>query len=329
MSVVKSSLIHSSWVYGGMFPILLGSTKIVGLHYLLAKVVPVGMYRDLSPCTSGALQDPTTVTITTMTITNDEGCMEDLISLLINAWEAIRPRGIKVGWSRIVWFSHCIPRHAFHLWLVMRKSLKTQDNIRPWDVGPDVDISRLRCPLCNLHPDSHDHLFFECSFSSQVWRHVRHLADMDVVPSTAQDIVSHLLPLSNKRTAKSIIGRLVLAASAYFVWIERNNRLFKKIKRPPEEIRDLIMVTVRLKLVSLRFKSKDNNHVEDLHRFWYPYRESQVRVVLFFPSPRVFPLGFPWEGFLRRQSHLDSSPPYTWKVDVAAWKLCKSDWHVS
>ncbi|GJW25175.1 reverse transcriptase domain-containing protein [Tanacetum coccineum] len=45
----------------------------VGLHYLLAKVVPVGMYRDLSPRTSGPLQDPTTATITTITITNDEG----------------------------------------------------------------------------------------------------------------------------------------------------------------------------------------------------------------------------------------------------------------
>ncbi|GKA54272.1 putative reverse transcriptase domain-containing protein [Tanacetum coccineum] len=258
---------------------------------------------------------------------NQDGVFSDFS--VSNAWEAIRPRGIEVGWSRIVWFSHCIHRHAFHLWLVMRKSLKTKDNIRPWDVGPDVDISRLRCPLCNLHPDSHDHLFFRCSFSLQVWRHVCHLADMDVFPSTAQDIVSHLLPLSNKRTAKSIIGRLFLAASAYFVWFERNNRLFKKIKRPPEEIHDLIMVIVHLKLVSLRFKSKDNNHVEDLHRFWYPYRESQVKVVLFFPSPRVFPLGFPWGGFLRRQSHLDSSPPYTWKVDAAAWKLCKSDWHVS
>ncbi|GJW95790.1 hypothetical protein Tco_0175462 [Tanacetum coccineum] len=45
----------------------------VGLHYLLAKVVPVGMYRDLSLRTSGPLQDPTTATITTITITNDEG----------------------------------------------------------------------------------------------------------------------------------------------------------------------------------------------------------------------------------------------------------------
>nr|GEZ85894.1 putative reverse transcriptase domain, reverse transcriptase zinc-binding domain protein [Tanacetum cinerariifolium] len=32
------------------------------------------------------------------------------------AWEAIRSRGNLVAWSRIVWFSHNIPRHAFHLW---------------------------------------------------------------------------------------------------------------------------------------------------------------------------------------------------------------------
>ncbi|GKA17674.1 reverse transcriptase domain, reverse transcriptase zinc-binding domain protein [Tanacetum coccineum] len=41
-----------------------------------------------------------------------------------NAWEALRPRGMEVGWFRTVWFSHCIPRHAFHLWRIMRNSLK-------------------------------------------------------------------------------------------------------------------------------------------------------------------------------------------------------------
>nr|GEU66645.1 hypothetical protein [Tanacetum cinerariifolium] len=32
--------------------------------------------------------------------------------------------------------------------------------------------------------------------------------------------------------------------------------------------------------------------------------ECQARVVLFFPSPRFFPLGYSWEGFLRRQSQM-------------------------
>ncbi|GJR53871.1 hypothetical protein Tco_1404392 [Tanacetum coccineum] len=81
------------------------------------------------------------------------------------AWEALRPRGIIVAWHRVVWFSR-IPRHAFHLWLVMRRSLKTQDKMRQWDVGGGTDLNLLRCSLCDSQPDSHEHLFFECAFSS-------------------------------------------------------------------------------------------------------------------------------------------------------------------
>ncbi|GJX60328.1 hypothetical protein Tco_0291718 [Tanacetum coccineum] len=68
---------------------------------------------------------------------------------------------------------------------------------------------------------------------------------MDLIPPVLQDILLYLLPIGNKRTAKSVFGKLILAASAYFIWVERNNRTFKKTRRSPEEIRDLIMVTVR------------------------------------------------------------------------------------
>ncbi|GJY92691.1 putative RNA-directed DNA polymerase, eukaryota, reverse transcriptase zinc-binding domain protein, partial [Tanacetum coccineum] len=60
------------------------------------------------------------------------------------SWDAIRPRGNQVVWSRIVWFSHNIPRHAFHLWLVMRNGLKTHDKMRQWDVGGDTNLNLLR-----------------------------------------------------------------------------------------------------------------------------------------------------------------------------------------
>ncbi|GJT47020.1 putative reverse transcriptase domain-containing protein [Tanacetum coccineum] len=68
----------------------------VGLYYLLAKVVPVGMYHDFSLRTSGPLQDPTTATITTINITNDEGDAkgEDpprnhIPSIMFNKWEEL------------------------------------------------------------------------------------------------------------------------------------------------------------------------------------------------------------------------------------------------
>ncbi|GJX94924.1 hypothetical protein Tco_0349510 [Tanacetum coccineum] len=77
-----------------------------------------------------------------------------------------------IGYN-VVWFSHCIPRHAIHMWLVIQQKLKTQDRLRQWDVGPSIDLNLLKCPLCDLVPDSHDHLFFECSFSSQCGPRVR------------------------------------------------------------------------------------------------------------------------------------------------------------
>ncbi|GJU58678.1 reverse transcriptase domain, reverse transcriptase zinc-binding domain protein [Tanacetum coccineum] len=42
----------------------------------------------------------------------------------------------------IVWFTHAIPRHAFQLWLIMRRSLKTQDKLRQWDVDPATDLTQ-------------------------------------------------------------------------------------------------------------------------------------------------------------------------------------------
>ncbi|GJR40802.1 hypothetical protein Tco_1216486 [Tanacetum coccineum] len=122
------------------------------------------------------------------------------------AWEELRPRGDEVLWYSTVWFAHCIPCHAFHLWLVMRRSLKMQDKVNPWDVAPNTDLSSLRCVLCGLHVDSHEHLFFECTFSA------------------------------------------------------------KNDRRSPEEVRDLIIVTVRLKLVSFWFKNSARVH--DLLALW-------------------------------------------------------------
>nr|GEW92336.1 hypothetical protein [Tanacetum cinerariifolium] len=97
------------------------------------------------------------------------------------SWDAIRPRGNQVVWSRIVWFSHNIPRHAFHLWLIMRSGLKTHDKMRHWDVGGYADLNLLRCALCDTCPDSHtilSYIFFQWEIRGRLkvflchWRYV-------------------------------------------------------------------------------------------------------------------------------------------------------------
>nr|GEZ22612.1 hypothetical protein [Tanacetum cinerariifolium] len=105
----------------------------------------------------------------------------------------------------------------------------------------------------NLSDTRHDHLRWRdasgnllCFLVKCAWE----LADMDNVAPTLMDIVSFIQPMGNSRMAKCIFGKLLLAATSYFIWTEHNNCLFKHVKRSPKDIRDMIMVTVRLKLLS-------------------------------------------------------------------------------
>lgn len=50
------------------------------------------------------------------------------------------------------------------------------------------------------------------------------------------------------------MGRLVFGASAYFVWQERNLRVFKKGSRNVDQLYKCIFNTVRLKILTLRLK---------------------------------------------------------------------------
>nr|GEZ48575.1 hypothetical protein [Tanacetum cinerariifolium] len=108
-------------------------------------------------------------------------------------WETIRPRDNEVSWYDLVWFSSCIPRHAVHIWLIMKKILKTQDALSSWDVVAGLTVV---CPLCETQPDSHEHLFFDCPFSHQIWSRVMHNAGLSASGSSLDSIVSILMPIA-------------------------------------------------------------------------------------------------------------------------------------
>nr|GEU41753.1 hypothetical protein [Tanacetum cinerariifolium] len=182
------------------------------------------------------------------------------------AWEALCFRGDIVNWSNMVWFAHCIPRHAFHLWLVMRRCLKTQGMLCPWDVDPSTDLNVLTCVFCKLQMDSHEHLFFECSFSAHVWQLIHVYFELEHIRPVLNDITSWFQNIASQRSIQAIVGKLLLAGSSYFLWRERNDRLFKGTRRSLEELRDLTVVTIRLKLMSFRFKN--TNRVKRMLERW-------------------------------------------------------------
>ncbi|GJU16435.1 zinc finger, CCHC-type containing protein, partial [Tanacetum coccineum] len=141
-----------------------------------------------------------------------------------SVWDNIRPRGTSVDGHDVVWFTCCIPRHAFNLWLVIKRKLKTQDTLRQWDV----------------------------------WDHIKIYDGLPSVVASLDSIVTYLIPISQKRFPRIVIAKLVLAASCYFIWQERNCRLFKNQKRSQDQIIEVIKSTVRLKLLTCKFKSTTN-----------------------------------------------------------------------
>nr|GEY90479.1 hypothetical protein [Tanacetum cinerariifolium] len=71
-------------------------------------------------------------------------------------WNDLRVCSDTVPWAKLVWFSQCIPRHAFMVRLAIYGRLKTQDLMGIREKNDDM-----RCVFYKNVPDSHDHLFFE------------------------------------------------------------------------------------------------------------------------------------------------------------------------
>ncbi|GKE11238.1 hypothetical protein Tco_1414789, partial [Tanacetum coccineum] len=48
---------------------------------------------------------------------------------------------------------------------------------------------------------------------------------MDIVPPRLANVLAYLIPISKGSTVKSVISRIVIVASTYYIWQERNARL--------------------------------------------------------------------------------------------------------
>lgn len=60
-----------------------------------------------------------------------------------------------VKWWKFMRFPKAIPKHAFIDWLVIHNRLSTKSRVLKRDINVD-----LKCAICSLKVESHEHLFF-------------------------------------------------------------------------------------------------------------------------------------------------------------------------
>lgn len=96
------------------------------------------------------------------------------------------------------------------------------------------------------------------------------MARLSHAPHELSSIVSYLIRRPISKNAWSIVQRIVVGAAIYFVWQERNLRLFQGKRRTADVLFKIIIIiiihNVRLKLIGLKFKN--TRQVKEMCDLW-------------------------------------------------------------
>ena len=140
-----------------------------------------------------------------------------------------------------VWFNGCVPKSAFFLWLAVKKKLGTQDRLRHIQ-------SVASCLFCGLDLETHNHLFFQCTFSKQVWRCVLHKANITAPSLPWDDLIEWMSSNWQGHSLSAKVKKLCLATTVYTLWRDRNERFHTNSVSRAEHIASNIIGQVRMKI---------------------------------------------------------------------------------
>lgn len=145
------------------------------------------------------------------------------------------------NWFHVVWNKFSIPRHIFVFWLACQDRLPTRTRLQK--IGVLEDNS---CGLCGVMIECRDHLFFQCSFSMQVWELVMAFVQVTNPPCRWQELIPWTI--SAWKGSRSIRGikRAAVAACVYYIWKARNMLIFQEKTPCIDDIYQQIIFEVKI-----------------------------------------------------------------------------------
>jgi len=121
------------------------------------------------------------------------------------------------------------------IWTLAHKSILTGENLRRrgWE-GP------YRCPLCLHTEETIDHLLINCDFSKEIWRLALGMQRWVIIPQDTSNLLQHwdsTFPFQSKKNSQTYaLWRVLPKFIMWEIWLERNNRLFRDLKRSPAQV---------------------------------------------------------------------------------------------
>ncbi|KAM6562940.1 hypothetical protein CsatB_022938 [Cannabis sativa] len=122
---------------------------------------------------------------------------------------------------KTIWSSLNLPKRRFILWQVVNSYLLTKDNMARFH----IPVESNKCPVCEDHFETHEHLFFSCCLSRKMIELVFEWLGTHMWPLDFQSWIGWLsLNMDNKVRKISIAAA---AATCYYLWINRNRCVFE------------------------------------------------------------------------------------------------------
>ena len=140
-----------------------------------------------------------------------------------------------------IWKIKATPKCKLHAWILLRNRALTADNLakRGW---PHDD----KCKLCNSETETALHLFVACSFSQAVWTQVIARSALPVIftlPTQDSSLKCWWLSsLQNLPNQIKLRWQSLALLTWWFLWKERNNRIFNNKARVSADLVDKIIL---------------------------------------------------------------------------------------
>lgn len=141
-------------------------------------------------------------------------------------YEKIRRRRHAMWWNRLIWAKTIPPKYSVICWLVMHQRLKTRCLLQKR--GMHITTS---CVLCLIQDEDCEHIVFRCSFSEQVWSIVLRKAGLRHHHTNWRDEALWLKRVTKGRSSRATTVKILFATTVYYLWQERNLRMFQNQAR--------------------------------------------------------------------------------------------------
>ena len=124
------------------------------------------------------------------------------------------------------------------------------------------------CVLCNTNSKTVEHLFFSCEYSTYIWAQCKFKLGLQPNVHNLQKEANSFRTIYAQNKRSSALWKLVLAAAVWYLWKERNRRVFKAKEHTKLELIKKITADVNILMNTCSWKIEGTTKELEIFSNW-------------------------------------------------------------